>query len=149
MQSFLDCCCVIFPIKERRTHTGIDPVFHSSCLASASHVFSPVGSQSWRITTYMSALLSGTLGCRAAGWNVTCPRSSLQRELCRAQFASVYHNMHNMCVCVTWLYRSIFLCRPFHRRLPAPDPEILWPRPQTAASVSVQTQNMHLTLWYL
>lgn len=63
----------------------------------------------------MSALLSGTLGCRAAGWNVTCPRSSLQRELCRAQFAYVYHNMHGtqficVCVCVLPGFIKVFSC---------------------------------------
>ncbi len=62
---------------------------------------------------------------------------------------------HNVCVCVclcvcsvciTWPCQSIFLCRPFHRQLPAPDPEILWPHPQTAASVSMHTHNTHISL---
>lgn len=39
---------------------------------------------------------------------------------------------------VTWPCRSIFQCRPSHRRPPAPDPEIQWPHPQTAASVNRQ-----------
>lgn len=35
---------------------------------------------------------------------------------------------------VTWPCQSIFPCKPFHRQLPAPDPEIQWPHPQTAVS---------------
>lgn len=42
-------------------------------------------------------------------------------------------------VCVTWPCQSIFQCRPFHRQLPVPGPEIQWPHPQTAASVNTQT----------
>lgn len=38
-------------------------------------------------------------------------------------------------VFVTWPCQSTFQCKPFHRQLPAPDPEIQWPHPQTAASV--------------
>lgn len=45
-----------------------------------------------------------------------------------------------ICVCVfvyvTWPCQSIFQCRPFHTQHQAPDPEIQWPHPQTAASVS-------------
>ena len=44
-----------------------------------------------------------------------------------------------VCVFVTWPCQSIFQCRPFHRQLPAPGPEIQWPHPQTAASVSTHT----------
>lgn len=73
----------------------------------------------------MSPLLSGTLGCRAAGWNVTCPHSSLQCELCRAKFGFVHHNMHgtlhcvfssafkdslSVCVCVLPGFIEVFSC---------------------------------------
>ncbi len=76
-----------------------------------------------------------------------CCASSCLHYACWRLFTWVcflYRDKIHVCVClmyITWPCQSIFLCRPFHTQLPAPDPEIPWPHPQTAASVSMHTHN--------
>ncbi len=73
-----------------------------------------------------------------------CKLCSFMYALCMP-LHNVVFLLRTICVCVcvfvyvTWPCQSIFQCRPFHRQLPAPDPEIQWPHPQTAASASMHT----------
>lgn len=68
-----------------------------------------------------------TLICADASWAAVLIHMSTAQSVC-----FVY---------VTWPCQSISRCRPSHRQLQDPDPEIQWPHPQTAASVSKNTKH--------
>lgn len=76
-----------------------------------------------------------------AGLPCSCTRVFCTLEnLCVTDFYSWCMLSRCIFAYVTWPCRSVFQCRPSHRRLPAPDPGTQLPRPQTAVSVSRYTE---------